>query len=277
MKTARDALGQLIRAVNRQPFWRRQTRCREFVLEVPSFDRWLYAQLIAFRLMGREEFRFFSRHLKPGMTVIDIGANIGVYSLVFADLVGESGRVLAYEPSVPLFEAAIKNIHRNGREGVIAIENLALGSMTGEAVLYEAAFNSGDNRLAPPSRHRDGRKVRISSLDDALPGDVRVDWIKIDVQGWEVEVFRGMAATLKRNPAVRVYFEYWPAGLRNAAQNESKLLEVLQGLGLSVFRPDDDHPLSLGEIQRLAPGKSSTNLVAYRTEERRAQWLPVPG
>jgi FkbM family methyltransferase len=254
---------KLIRAANHHRYWNRQVRFQKYLLQVPSFDRWLYVKLHALRVMGGEELGFLSSHVKPGMTVIDIGANIGLYSLILADLVGSAGRVHSFEPSPGLFAAALKNSQTNGRDGVLRIENIALGSRAGEATLYEAGFNSGDNRMVTSRSHKVGFPVRILPLDEVLPG-VRVDWIKMDTQGWEAEVLRGMRETLRRNPDVRVYFEYWPAGLRHAGEKASAPLEILEGYGMSIFRPEVDSALSREELRRLEDGKGYTNLVAYR-------------
>jgi FkbM family methyltransferase len=258
----------MIRTAHWHSFWRHEVRLRHFVLVVPSFDRWLYAKLHWLRLMGQEEISFLSRHVKPGMTVVDVGANIGFYSLILADLVGELGRVFAFEPSPALFEAARKSVEVNGKGSTVVLENIALGSQSGEAVLYKPPFNSGDNRLVPSQSHRDGVRVRVSRLDDILPAGTHIDWIKIDVQGWEVEVLRGMTVTLHSNPWARLYFEYWPAGLRHAGQDGEKLIGTLHTMGLSVFRPDKERPLSEEELRRIAQTNKYVNLVAYRTREQ---------
>ena len=266
LNRVRKGLECAIRTANWHPFWRQEVRLRQFRLVVPSFDRWLYTRLHLLRLMGREEVSFFSHYVKPGMTVVDVGANIGLYSLVFASLVGDSGRVFAFEPSTALFEAARENMALNGKGRIVVLENIALGSQPWEAVLYKPPFNSGDNRLVPSRRHTSGLRVRVSRLDDALPPGTRIDWIKIDVQGWEVEVLRGMTATVGNNPWVRLYFEYWPAGLRHAGQGGEQLTRTLRTMGFSVFKPGREQPLSEDELRRIAPGNKGVNLVACRSE-----------
>src|SRR3954452_15137269 len=100
---------RLVTTFNSLPVWRRQASVENYTIRVPTFDRWLYAKLHAFRLMGSEERKFLSNHLRAGMTVLDIGANIGLYSIFLADLVGTEGKVFGFEPDPVLFEAAVVN------------------------------------------------------------------------------------------------------------------------------------------------------------------------
>lgn len=105
-----------------------------------------------------------------------------------------------------------------------------------------------------------GVPVRIVRLDDVLP-DCNVDWVKIDVQGWEAEVLRGMEQTLRKNPSTRLYFEFWPTGLRHAAEDPAALLDWLDDLGLSIYHPGGSVPLSKEEVLRLT-GTRFRNFVA---------------
>ena len=259
-------LDRLISSFNRLPIWRRHVHLGNDVLLVPNFDRWLYVKLQALRLMGRDERSFLSDHVTPGMTVVDIGANIGVYSIFLADLVGTHGRVFAFEPDPVLFEAAVTNVRVNGKNEVITLHNLALGSRTGQATLHRSTYNSGDNRLSASATHKESVPVNVARADDVLDG-AKIDLIKMDVQGWESDVLRGLEQTLRSNPALTVYFEYWPEGLRRAGEPLSSPVEILHECGFSVFVPGEHEPLSSQKIERLAKlysGKRFLNLVAKR-------------
>lgn len=259
-------VNRLITSFNRLPVWRRQVSLGNSSIQVPNFDRWLYVKLHALRLMGSEERNFLSRHVKRGMTVLDIGANIGLYSILLAELVGNEGRVFAFEPDPVLFQAALTNSRQNGRDGVIKIQNLALGSRTERATLYRRPFNSGDNRLSASPAHREAVAVNVGRLDDILSGE-KIDFIKMDVQGWEAEVLRGMQQTVRNNPALTIYFEYWPEGLRKAGEELSSPLDILRQYEFTLFLPGQTEPLSNRELASLTKrysGNRFLNLLASR-------------
>jgi hypothetical protein len=131
-------------------------------------------------------------------------------------------------------------------------------------VLHRSSINSGDNRLSASPAHPEEVQVRVARLDDVLPS-VRVDFIKMDVQGWEAEVLRGMKQTLESNPGLLMYFEYWPHGLRRAGEHPLTLFEILRQSGFAVFLPGQSEPLNAREIENLPnvySGKRYVNLLA---------------
>jgi FkbM family methyltransferase len=262
---ARLRMGDLLTSFNRLAVWNRDTTLGKYAVRVPTFDRWLYVKLHALHAMGRKEMALLSGHVKPGMRAVDIGANIGLYTILLAELVGTAGRVYAFEPDPILFDAALKNIRRNLSGRGVQAYNLALGSNPGHAILYRSAFNSGDNRLTPSPTHRGHVPTEVGRLDDILEGEP-IDWIKIDVQGWELEALRGMNRTLKENPRVGVYFEFWPLGLRRTGEQPVAALDFLRAAGFSFFQSECKRPLSNKELEAIAAwrGSSHVNLFAKR-------------
>lgn len=259
-------LTRTIGAINRMPVWKHQVRFGDDAIQVPNFDRWLYVKLHQLRRMGEAERRFLSTHVKPGMTVVDIGANIGLYSLFLAGLVGKDGQVWAFEPDPILFETAVTNCRQNGKEHIIHLHNLALGSRSGPARLYRSSFNSGDNRLSASTAGQESVLVEMAPLDTLLC-QTKIDLIKIDVQGWEAEVLRGMEKTLQTNRDLTIYFEYWPEGLRKAGDEPQAPIDILRRYGFRVFFPDTGEVLSPQQSESLAnrySGRHFVNLVAKR-------------
>ena len=261
-----SAVHNVLGSFNRLSTWNRETRHGRYSIRVPNFDRWLYVQLHTLGLMGRKEHEFLSRHVSPGMTVLDIGSNIGLYSILLADLVGAAGRVFAFEPDPVLFQAALSNTLSNGKQDIVLLRNVALGSKPGDAMLYRPQFNSGDNRLSASPTHKEAVRVRVETLDSILPNE-KIDFIKMDVQGWEAEVLRGMEQILKRNSQAQIYFEYWPEGLRRAGEDVLAPVGILHAYGFRLFHPGKSDPLSEGEIKDVAKahkGNSYTDLLARR-------------
>lgn len=236
-------LRPLIRWFNFLPVWRwGRVGVWGLSLRAPTFDRWLCLSLHRFGMMGRADRAFLLTHVRPGMTVVDVGANQGLYTLLFAQRVGPTGRVIAFEPDDMLHAAAKENISHHHASNV-HLHHCALGSTVGSMTLYRSLLNSGDNRLTPNSRENGPRQeiqVRVETLDGMLAGQ-RVDFIKIDVQGWEMEVFRGMERLLDdpRNADTAIFFEYWPQGLIDAGDDRMEPLTFLTRKKFTLFQVID--------------------------------------
>jgi FkbM family methyltransferase len=131
--------------------------------------------------------------IKPGWTVVDVGANIGVFTVPLANMVGPSGVVVAIEPQRQLFQMLNGNLALNEIMNVIAM-HAALGEKAGRikvpSIKYAAPGNFGGVELG-----EGGETVQMLTLDQILEGKA-VDFIKIDVEGMEREVIAGGARTL---------------------------------------------------------------------------------
>jgi FkbM family methyltransferase len=136
--------------------------------------------------------------LSAGETVIDIGAHIGYFTVLFSCLVGEQGSVISFEPEADNYSLLQANVSINGLDNVI-IENQALSNRSGVAPLYLSSDHKGDHRLAPTAA-RDVQKVTLIALDQYLAkGLQQIHFIKSDTQGHELEVLQGMTQVIERN------------------------------------------------------------------------------
>ena len=204
----------------------------------PTLDRWVVLQGHRFRVMGGAEFKFFEKFVQPQSHFVDIGANQGLYTLTLAHAARE-GRVYAFEPDPRLFAALSKNIQRNCIENV-ELFNVAAASRVSKLVLQPGRFNSGDNRIVRDKLQRsDTLEIDAMPLDAAIPGR-RLDLLKVDVQGFEVEVLRGAERLLQANPDLLMHLEFWPHGLRLAGSRPEELLDLLHQTGFSFFRQRRD-------------------------------------
>lgn len=127
----------------------------------PSLDRALVAWLLNVGLMARAERQLFEKTVEAGQVVVDVGANQGIFTLLFSRLVGPDGRVFALEPSPALFKALDGNCRINAAHNVTRMP-IAAGATRSQGLLHSSRFNSGDNRL---SRSRTGP----SSLVQIVP------------------------------------------------------------------------------------------------------------
>src|ERR1044072_237722 len=255
--------------LNLLPIWRRRVWVGEQELESVTLDRLVYLYLHRVGLMGRAEAALFTECIQPGMRVLDIGANLGRYTLLFSRLVGESGEVIALEPDPELYAALETNCSRNSVTNV-CLYNVAAGSHAGRMVLSRSLLNSGDNRLAgvPEQAIKRSVSVRVKTADEIVAGSP-VDFVKIDVQGWEAEVLAGMKQILDFNPALRICFEYWPRGLRNAGCDPLLLLKEMAKRGFQFQEVSGRGRATVTDLASWsAPtGDGYTNLYAVRREE----------
>jgi FkbM family methyltransferase len=201
------------------------------------------------------------------MTVVDIGANQGLYTMLFSQLVGPQGTVVSFEPEADMYRALVDNVSRN-RATNVEYHNVALGSKAGTATLSRSLVHGGDNRLAPGHNENTSRKesVPVNTLDE-LVGGRSVDFIKIDVQGWEGEVFHGMKSVLENNRAVLIHFEFWPKGLRMAGCEPGELLKGLSNQGFQLFEVGEREYRPVSDFSRLIEhlsGNRFSNLLAKR-------------
>lgn len=229
-------LNSIIEYLNFHPIWRRTVSLWNLKYRAPSADRLLALFLHRIGLMGKKEHEIFKRFIQPGMITADIGANQGLYTLFFSQLVGPQGSVLAFEPEPRLFQATQENCQSNHLQNT-RLFNLALGEGTGTVCLHRSVFNSGDNRLNPSIKVKSGVQVQIEPLDRLLSDDRQLDFVKIDVQGHELSVLKGMKSVIAANPKLKIYFEYWPHGIRNAGASPIEVLEFLTDAGFQLYSP----------------------------------------
>jgi FkbM family methyltransferase len=266
MNPALRAIDQTAAVFNNLPVWKGQCRVWDQRMSSPTFERWLYLRMHRLGFMGRDERDFLKKHVRPGMRILDIGANLGLYSVLMARLAGPTGRVIGFEPDPELFASLQDNARLNGVQ--VEAHNLALGAAPGELTLHKSIINSGDNHLGSPGNPLFRRAVmtRVVRLDNLLP-QLAVDLIKIDVQGWELEVLRGMRATLAANPTVQVYFEFSPNGYVRAGSTYGELIAFFREAGLRIFDSNSSTELDHAAIRGLASslGRNGyANLLAAR-------------
>ena len=158
-------------------------------------------------------FVLYQRYAKPGSIAVDVGANLGIHTLVLSRCVDRNGRVYAYEPLESIYRRLTANLAVNSAVNVVA-KPYGLGEKTETIPFndYAGAFNIGKGRFDPGG---DGT-MQVRTLDDELRGvDAPVSVIKIDVEGYELSVLKGAAETLRRHRPV-LLIEYNPDAYRLA-------------------------------------------------------------
>jgi FkbM family methyltransferase len=190
---------------------------------------------LALGIYERPETDFFLEALRPGTTVLDIGANVGYYSALALSRIGPNGRLFAVEPDPENFQYLERTVGA-GADQRVRIARVALADMPGTLRLYTNSENRGDNRLYANDLADGSIDVEVMRGDDLLRewGVEQVDLIKIDVQGYEARVFSGLERTLVASPNLVIMSEFWPWGLERAGTNPAALLERLRGIGFTL-------------------------------------------
>lgn len=179
--------------------------------------------------------RFIARHVPVGGTFVDAGANIGAYSLVAARRIGPSGRLLAFEAHPRTCEFLRANLASIGHPGARVFQ-CALGAQEGRVALAFHGANPGETHVANGASAPGAASVPMRRLDDVLAeeGIQAIDYLKIDVEGFELPVLQGAMAILGSSPRVAVQTEMQE---RHAARYGHGLDGIGRLLASAGFRP----------------------------------------
>ncbi len=212
-----------------------------------------------------------TRLVRPGSNVLDIGANIGAHTLHLARLVGAEGRVFAFEPTRYAFEKLTHNLALNAelRPRVTAFQAF-LGPRSGGAV--PAAIPSawpladdGELHAKHFGKSMSTGGAAVTSVDEFLAANAtpRIDFVKLDVDGFECDVLSGAAAMLERDRPTFV-MEIAPYVLAERGASLDRLVGYLAPLEYRFFSEDGSRPLpsSAHQLAALVPDGASINVVA---------------
>lgn len=195
------------------------------MLALPG-DQFITRCLEVYGEFSPAEWLLLEQIIKPGMTVVEVGSNIGAHTVPMARACAP-GRLLAFEPQQRVFQILCANLVQNGVTNVIASPD-ALGAESGAATIppldYAGQHNFGGVSLQNP--HAEGQAARIIRLDDLeLPA---LGLLKVDVEGFEVQVITGSASTIRRcRPTLYVEND------RPAFQR--KLIELIHALDYQLY------------------------------------------
>ncbi len=176
------------------------------------------------------ETAWFLRVVKPGDIIVDAGANLGYYTIIGSRLVGDTGKVYAFEPEPASFALLQKNVRLNGLTNVV-LEQKALSNRKGIVKLFIAPLNKGDHRIyQPEGESRTSVEVEAVRLDEYFHDHERgIDLIKMDTQGAEGLILEGMTGLLEgRTDGPTIFMEFWPHGLEGMGTDAGALLKSLQ-------------------------------------------------
>ena len=233
-------------------------------IEVDPLDM-IGKHIIANGVYEPDTVAFIREALRPGMTFVDVGANVGQYSLIASERVGPTGRVHAFEPHPTMFEVLRRNLDRNGCTNVV-VQSAAVGAADGVAVLaIGRTSNYGATSLATGSFGGKDVLVPMVSLDSycAQCAIERIDVMKIDIEGAELPALEGARAMLRASKDLVIVIEVSEVLPIRLGLPPTGVLDFLRDMGFCFYRFADGQ---LVGYERRASDPPSFNLVATRSE-----------
>ncbi len=179
---------------------------------------------------------FLTRIISPKDTCVDIGANVGMHSLLMSSLVGPGGKVIAFEPGKESSEELRENIKLNKFKN-LKLKKIILGENNGEEIFFHPAPHDSGTSYAvkePDNDNLDWQKLKTSTLDKEI-NDKKIKVVKIDVEGYEGQILRGSRSLLK-NDIVRYWIvEYAPHCLARLNDSLDTIRDHMRSYGLEMF------------------------------------------
>ena len=191
--------------------------------------------------------------LKEGMTFLDLGAYRGYYTVLASKLVGEKGRVFAFEPAPENF--ALLKANLQGRKNVSLIQK-AVSNKVRTGKLFLASFGSSAHRIYDADEGKESVDVEVTSLDEFFKDkDAKIDVIKMDIEGAEMSALEGMANIIKKNENLRLITEFVPWYFQPLDSLPESFLRKLVEYGFKLYLINDDketvEPVTIDDLMRL--------------------------
>jgi FkbM family methyltransferase len=253
----------------------------EFMIEAQGNTLYTIADEIGVSLLENGywekcETDYLKSTLREGMTLVDVGAHIGYFSLIGAGLVGKNGTVYAFEPQPDNYRNLSRNINMNKLSGKVIAELKAVTNCSGKTKFCVCKDDSINSSLVSSNVFTRKRFIDIEtvSLDEYFGNktDVMIDVLKIDVGGSEGQIIDGSSRLLTEKRIRTIFLEYWPFGLINAGYDPDSLLAKLHECGFKIkfareISDQSNTPLTLDgemgipEFNKMVGEKSIYNLI----------------
>lgn len=186
----------------------------------------------------------FSRLLQPDDVVLDLGANIGWFSVIASKGLGEGGRVFAFEPDPQNHRLLRINTGMADTANRVSVFNMAVSDTEGTLPLYRSESNRGDHRLFADANAREFVEVAVTTLDRFLESSGRLPTVvKSDTQGSESRILRGAQGLFARGWRPLILCEFWPFGLTHSGDDPLALWHTLEGMGYTMYEVAEYNPV----------------------------------
>ena len=236
------------------------------------------------RLSVKKEFEpqttdLIQKNIFSGNIVVDIGANIGFFTLIMANGVKKEGKVFSFEPELENYKLLSKNVKENNLQNII-LENKAVGNKNGSTEMYLA---SKENNIYSQSMHRIFSSkivsqnstpitIKIIKLDDffeKLDLIKKIDLIKIDVEGAEFDVLKGMDKILDSNKDLKIIMEFSLENLQDFGSKPDEVLDFLLKKNFKLWKINENEKkveeiFNIEDIKKLDDERNGLNIFCQR-------------
>lgn len=236
---------------------------------------------LALRVYENSEISFFKKYCREDMVFIDVGGNVGLYSALALHTLNNQGKIIALEPHPESFAYLSKNVEANqymrgeAQAPEIDLFQIAASAESGRRNLALNPENKADNRLSEAPEEWESIPIEARSMDDLLNEQKieEVNFVKMDVQGYEHNIISGFMKTLQRSSKTIMMTEFWPQGMKAAGGDARRYLQDLSDLGFTLFELKEK---PLGHIEPLEDwdllikrlhGRKYTNLIGIKGYE----------
>ena len=206
--------------------------------------------------------------VKKGNNVLVLGANIGYWTCLIAELVGESGKVFAFEPSPDNFKFLQKNVELNDYKNIV-LEQKAVADKSYQTKLYLSEGGSMDHRIYDTHTDRESVNIDVVKLDEYFSGnDIVFDFIESDIQGADFAAVQGMHSLLKKSLDVNFIIEFSPEKAKEYGSNPDDFIDNFVKLEYDFYElwwhENKLIPISVGKLKEYAKNDINTNLLCLK-------------
>jgi FkbM family methyltransferase len=212
------------------------------------------------------------KEIKKGDVVLDIGAHIGYYTIIFSELVGSTGKVYAFEPLPKNFQLLKKTVETNNLTNVEIFQNIV--SDKNETLdFYTSKLDSVGNRMYNSDEAASKIEINSISIDEFLKNKSnKVDFVKMDIQGAEVLAIDGMKETLQNNKKLKIIQEWWPEAIKKYDRIPDSHLNFLEKLGFIFYVVDETYdkltPITVSKLMKTYPNDNLEDVNLFCVNEK---------
>lgn len=207
-----------------------------------------------------ETSRALAHLLKPGMNVIEVGANVGAHTFRMAKRVGPNGSVHAFEPTKYAFSKLSLN-HKLNKIENIYLNQIAITRAEESGKIVQRGFKSSWDSITGKSNHRCKHEVQLCSIDDYVvrSGIKTIDLVKMDIDGREYAALSGGQQTLAKFHPLLVLETGTNAFKHNSSPSE--VVDLLKNLGYEFYKMNEEKPLNPIRLNQLLMSTPSIDLL----------------